>query len=60
MPPQTDLYSATAAVVVQSRLREPTGSSVCYFASFYVRQEVLCIVLGPVAPDPGDTTTVLP
>jgi len=32
------LYSAAAAVVVQSRLHEPC--SVYYFASFYVQQKV--------------------
>jgi len=43
LPLQTHLYSATAAAVVQSRLREPR--SVYYFASFYVWQKfhvVLC------------------
>jgi len=34
------LCSATAAAVVQSRLREPC--SVYYFTSFYVRQKVSC------------------
>ena len=37
LPLQTYLYSATAAALVQSRLREPC--SVYYFASFYVWQK---------------------
>ena len=55
LPLQTNLYSATAAAVVQSRLHETC--SVYYFASFYVRQNVLCsLVLAPSHENPGDAT----
>ena len=51
LPVQTYLYSATAAAVVQSRLREPC--SVYYVASFYVQQKISSsFVL--LAPDPGE------
>ena len=45
LPLQTYLYSATAAVVVQSQLREP--SSAYFFASFYVRRKVPCSFMPP-------------
>ena len=39
------MYSATAAAVVESRLREPC--SAYYLASFHVRQKVSCCVAYP-------------
>ena len=54
LPLQTYLYSATEAVVVQSRLHEPC--SVYYFASFYVRQKKFMYFRAIVAPDRGSAT----
>ena len=48
------MYSATAAVVVQSRLHEPW--SVYHFASFWVRQKSITQFCERLALDPGVAT----